>query len=60
MRRGDYRYEYFLNKFAGYADNKIIELILLEKSNPGWTSTRSAYILALKEVARIRGIKLNC
>jgi len=43
-------------KLSSYSNEKITELLLNEKRNPGWTSSRAVFLTALKEVAAERKI----
>ena len=49
-------YERIKFKLLGYSTHKLIKLLDIEKNKPGWPTTRSLYITALKQVMKDRGI----
>ena len=50
------KYEKIKFRLLGYSTYRLIKLLETEKNKPGWTTTRSLYITALKQVVRDRGI----
>lgn len=44
-------YDSTVARLSTYSKQRIKELVLAEKNNPGWTGTRAVYLIALRKVS---------
>lgn len=45
-------YESLVTKLSKHSNTRIVELLNLEKNNPGWTNSRALFLSALNQVAK--------